>query len=102
MTSVKYSGDSVWISSPSALAAAERIAVRRGLLDHDEADLAAGARAIVHCELLAQPLADLLPDEAHQRVAAVTGRGGDDDADRAVGIALGCGASRKKRRSRKE
>jgi len=59
----------------------ESVPVRHGLLDYHCGDDPAAARARLHHERLAGVLADLLVNDALQRVGACTGRERNDDGD---------------------
>ncbi len=59
----------------------ESVPVRRGLLDHRCGDDPAAARARLDHERLAGVLADLLIDDALERIGACTGREWNDDGD---------------------
>ena len=60
----------------------ERIAVRLGTRDLLGADAAAAADAVLDHELLAEPLAELLRDDAGDGVGAAAGGERHDEADR--------------------
>jgi len=67
-----------------------------------QAQLAAGAHAVVRRELLAQALADLLPDDPREHVATVPRRRGNDDADRLDRVSLREGAAGERSRGGKQ
>jgi hypothetical protein len=60
-------------------------------------DIAAGARAILHYELLAKPLGQPLSYKARQDVGRATSPKADDDANRARRIGLRQGETRGRR-----
>ena len=66
----------------------QRVAVGRRLGGGLRADIAAGAGAVLHHDVLAPGLGELLRDDAAERVDGAAGRERDDHAHRAVGIAL--------------
>ena len=65
----------------------QRVAVRSGLGDVLGGDDGAGARLVLDQHRLAQPLAQLLADQAREDVVAAAGPEADDDADRLGRIA---------------
>ncbi len=67
----------------------QRVAVRVGLGHRLRAGIATAARPVLHDELLAQLLAELLRQEARHHVDGATRRIRIDDAHDAVGIVLG-------------
>ena len=70
----------------------QRVAVGLGLGHRLGAEIAAGAGPVLHHERLAPHLRQPVGDHAGDDVDAAAGRSGDDDLDRAVGIArLGLG-----------
>src|SRR5262245_36000900 len=64
--------------------ATHRVAVRDGLGDRVGADIAACAGAVLDHDLLAEPVAQLLRDDARNDVRAAAGREGYDQADRSL------------------
>ena len=76
----------------------QRVAVRRGLHHRLGPDVAAGARAVLDQDRLADPLRQPLPHQPGIDVGAATGRKSDDDADRLRRIGLRPRAARQRRR----
>src|ERR1041384_7452547 len=66
----------------------QRVAIGRRLGDHLGADVAAGARAILDDELLAEALRQPLTHQARLDVGGPSGRKADDDAHRPRWIGL--------------
>src|SRR6185312_2297683 len=64
----------------------DRVAVGRGARDIDRADIAAGSGNVLDIELLAQPVGQLLGEEARHHVGRPARREGDDDLDRVIGV----------------
>ena len=72
----------------------QRIAIGRGLGGGGGADVAAGARTVPDHHVLAPGLAELLRQDAPERVDGAAGRKRNQDADRPVGIGLRHGVGR--------
>src|SRR5262245_14013051 len=75
----------------------ERVAVRRRAHDRFGADIAATAWPVLYDEWLAEPLRQLLTDEARQNVLRAAGGNGDDQAHRPRRIRLRPSDARKDR-----
>src|SRR5205807_1598195 len=66
----------------------ERVAIRCGLGHRIVADHAAGTRAVIDYDRLAERFLELRPDQARRGVGTATGRIGHDDANGLAGIVL--------------
>ncbi len=64
----------------------EAVAVGRLLGNVVDGDVAAGAGAVLHHDLLAQLLAERPLDDARGRIGAAAGLEADHDGDRLVGV----------------
>ena len=67
---------------------ADRVAVRRRLAARARADVLHAARPVLDHDRLAQALAQLFPERAHEDVADPARAGGREHADRPAGIVL--------------
>ena len=82
----------------------QRVAIRIGAGDAAGAKRSAGAADILDDDLLAEILGHGFGDEAGDGIGRAAGREGNDDGDRAIGIALcaGAGCGERERRGSKE
>ena len=85
-TLVRRDGD---VDRERLRAEVQRVAVGRRLRGLRRADIAAGAGAVLDHDLLAPHLAELLADDARQRVERAAGAEGDHHAHGFVGVGLG-------------